>query len=115
MTHILVSSLALPESLGVPVCSLLSAHTDYFAQQVTKHVFQLLRLALRLHWGKMALGAMLLLALFRLQVVQEMLEEVVSQLMSMQSQRANVPQHVLFPFVPARRAQQLPSPVRAKL
>lgn len=50
-----------------------------------------------------------------LQVVQEMLEEAVSQLMEIQSQRANVPRHVLFPFVPAQRSRQLPSPARHKL
>lgn len=50
-----------------------------------------------------------------LQVVQEMLEEAVSQLMDIQSQRANVPQHVLFPFVPAPRSRQLPSPARSRL
>ncbi|KAL3161508.1 hypothetical protein ABBQ32_010382 [Trebouxia sp. C0010 RCD-2024] len=49
------------------------------------------------------------------QVLQEMIEEAVSQLTSIQSQRANVPQHVLFPFVPRQRSRQLPSPVRPKL
>ncbi|KAL3161747.1 hypothetical protein ABBQ38_008842 [Trebouxia sp. C0009 RCD-2024] len=49
------------------------------------------------------------------QVLQEMIEEAVSQLMSIQSQRANMPQHVLFPFVPRQRSRQLPSPVHPKL
>ena len=47
-----------------------------------------------------------------LQVVQEMLEEALLQLMSIQSQRANVPRHILFPFVPAKSPRQLASPVR---
>ena len=54
-------------------------------------------------------------ALLHLQILQEMMEEAVSQLMSIQSQRANVPQNVLFPFVPRQRPRQLPSPVRPKL
>lgn len=51
--------------------------------------------------------------IFWLQVVQEMLEEALSQLMSIQSQRAKVPQHILFPFVPAKSTRALASPVRA--
>ena len=56
-----------------------------------------------------------LYSFFGLQVVQEMLEEAVSQLMSIQSQRANVPPHILFPFVPAKPSRQLASPVRATI
>ena len=49
------------------------------------------------------------------QVVQDMLDDAVSQLMSIQSQRANVPQHVLFPFAPTQRMQQLNAPTSPKM
>ena len=46
-----------------------------------------------------------------LQVVQEMIEEVIEQLVVIQSQRAGVPRQVLFPFVPAREPLRLRAPV----
>ena len=45
-----------------------------------------------------------------LQIVQEMVEEVVEQLVVIQSQRAGVPRQVLFPFVPARAPRRLQAP-----
>ncbi len=46
----------------------------------------------------------------QLQVVQEMAEDVLEQLMVIQSQRADVPRNVLFPFVPAPQTRKLPAP-----
>ncbi|DBB04853.1 TPA: hypothetical protein ACH3X3_010141 [Trebouxia sp. C0006] len=43
------------------------------------------------------------------QVVQEIVEDVLEQLMAIQSQRADVPRNVLFPFVPAPQTRKLPA------
>ena len=39
-----------------------------------------------------------------------MVEDVLEQLMAIQSQRADVPRNVLFPFVPAPQTRKLPAP-----
>ena len=39
-----------------------------------------------------------------------MVEDVLEQLMAIQSQRADVPRNILFPFVPAPPTRKLPAP-----